>query len=88
MYPRCPRFVPARGPAAPRVAMADLDLSHALVAADKPDEAADVALGVVTSGRLVPSHHWRVSEIVSGIAQRDGHGAATVREAFHDTYQA
>ncbi|MGK8520679.1 hypothetical protein ACRS6B_03550 [Nocardia asteroides] len=69
-----------------RVASANLDLGLALVAADKPDEAADVALTAVISGRLVPSNYWRVSEVVSGI---EGHGspdAAMVREAFRDTY--
>ncbi|MEV0296046.1 helix-turn-helix transcriptional regulator [Nocardia sp. NPDC050710] len=70
-----------------RIAMANLDLGLALVAADKPDEAADVALAVVTSGNLVPSHYWRVSEVVSGIEHRDVTDAAMVREAFRDTYQ-
>ncbi|MFI7004413.1 hypothetical protein [Nocardia sp. NPDC050175] len=64
--------------------MASLDLSLALVAADKPDEAAGVALTVVTSGNLVPSHYWRVAEVVSGIEDRD---ASVVHEAFWDTYQ-
>ncbi|GGK44789.1 helix-turn-helix domain-containing protein [Nocardia camponoti] len=71
-----------------RIAMANLDLGLALVAANKPEEAADVTLNVVVGGRLVPSHYWRVSEIVSGIDQRDEHSAATLREAFHDTYPA
>ncbi|GAB2650633.1 hypothetical protein GCM10027088_30870 [Nocardia goodfellowii] len=71
-----------------RIAMASLDLGLALVAADKPDEAADVALSVVTSGNLVPSHYWRVAEVISGIAGRDAPDAATVREAFRDTYQS
>ncbi|WP_433714618.1 helix-turn-helix domain-containing protein [Nocardia sp. CA-084685] len=69
-----------------RIAMANLDLGLALVAADKPDEAADVALTVVTSGNLVPSHYWRVSEVISGIEHQDVADAATVREAFRDTY--
>ncbi|MFE9327441.1 hypothetical protein ACIHDR_37560 [Nocardia sp. NPDC052278] len=68
-----------------RIAMAKLDLGLALVA-DTPDEAADVALAVVTSGNLVPSHYWRVSEVVSGIEHRDVADAARVREAFRDTY--
>ncbi|MFD6158048.1 helix-turn-helix domain-containing protein [Nocardia sp. NPDC060256] len=68
-----------------RIAMASLDLGLALVAADKPDEAADVALTVVTSGNLVPSHYWRVSEVVSGIEDRDASDAAVVRGAFRDT---
>lgn len=70
-----------------RIASANLDLGLALVAADKPDEAAHVALAAVESGRLVPSNYWRVSEVVSGI---EGHGmpdAAVVRGAFHDIYR-
>ncbi|WP_328402352.1 helix-turn-helix domain-containing protein [Nocardia sp. NBC_00403] len=69
-----------------RNAMANLDLGLALVAADKPDEAADVALAVVTSGNLVPSHYWRVAEVVSRIEGRGAPDAAVVREAFRDTY--
>ncbi|MFI6367592.1 helix-turn-helix domain-containing protein [Nocardia sp. NPDC050630] len=69
-----------------RIAMANLDLGLALAAADKPDEAADVALAVVTSGNLVPSHYWRISEVISGIEHRNVADAAMVREAFRDTY--
>ncbi len=69
-----------------RIASANLDLGLALVAADKPDEAAHVALAAVTSGRLVPSNYWRVAEVVTGIEERDAPDAATVREAFRDTY--
>ncbi|WP_069166648.1 helix-turn-helix domain-containing protein [Nocardia altamirensis] len=69
-----------------RIASANLDLGLALVAADKPDEAANVALAAVTSGRLVPSNYWRVSEVVVGIEDRDPADAMTVREAFRDTY--
>lgn len=69
-----------------RIASANLDLGLALVAADKPDEAADVALAAVTSGRLVPSNFWRVAEVVSGIEDQGAPDAATVREAFRDTY--
>ncbi|MEV6341688.1 helix-turn-helix transcriptional regulator [Nocardia vinacea] len=71
-----------------RIATANIDLGLALVAADKPDEAADVTLTAVTSGRLVPSNYWRVAEVVSGIEGRDAPDAATVREAFRDTYTA
>ncbi|MFI7003991.1 helix-turn-helix domain-containing protein [Nocardia sp. NPDC050175] len=70
-----------------RIASANLDLGLALVAADKPDEAADVALAAVTSGRLVPSNYWRVTEVVTGIENRDTADAAVVREAFRDTYR-
>ena len=48
------------GPPRPRrAASARIDLSLALLAAGKPDEAGDVALQAVTSGRLVPSNYWR-----------------------------
>ncbi|MEU0505560.1 hypothetical protein [Nocardia sp. NPDC005998] len=40
------------------------------------------------SGRLVPSKFWRVAEVVSGIEGRDAPDAATVRDAFRDTYPA
>ncbi|NNH75906.1 helix-turn-helix domain-containing protein [Nocardia uniformis] len=70
-----------------RIASANLDLGLALVAADKPDEAADVALVAVTSRRLVPSNYWRVSEVVTGIEGRGASDAAVVREAFRDTYR-
>lgn len=69
-------------------ASANLDLGLALVAADKPDEAADAALAAVTSGRLVPSNYWRVSEVVARIEDRDRADAAMVRAAFLDTYPA
>ncbi|MFE9582886.1 hypothetical protein ACFYO1_41395 [Nocardia sp. NPDC006044] len=46
-----------------------------------------MALTVVTSGNLVPSHYSRVSEVVSGIEDRDAPDAAVVREAFRDTYR-
>ncbi|QIS20925.1 helix-turn-helix domain-containing protein [Nocardia terpenica] len=71
-----------------RVASANLDLGLALVGAGKPDEAAHAALTAVASGRLVPSNFWRVSEVVTGIEGRDAADAATVREAFRDTYPA
>ncbi|GAB2534568.1 helix-turn-helix domain-containing protein [Nocardia heshunensis] len=69
-----------------RIASANLDLGLALVAADKPDEAADVALRAVESGRLVPSNYWRVAEVVLGIEDQRAPDAAVVREAFRDTY--
>ncbi|WP_232236054.1 helix-turn-helix domain-containing protein [Nocardia sp. BMG51109] len=69
-----------------RIASANLDLGLALVAADKPDEAAHAALTAVTSGRLVPSNYWRVSEVVVGIENRDSSDASVVRDAFRDIY--
>lgn len=69
-----------------RIASANLDLGLALVSADKPDEATEVTLAAVESGRLVPSNYWRVSEVVTGIERRDVRGASIVREAFADIY--
>ncbi|NKY52380.1 helix-turn-helix domain-containing protein [Nocardia vermiculata] len=69
-----------------RIASANLDLGLTLVAAGKPDEAASTAVTAVLSGRLVPSNYWRVSEVVSGIESQAPSDAATVREAFRDTY--
>ncbi|MGW5139569.1 helix-turn-helix domain-containing protein [Nocardia beijingensis] len=69
-----------------RIAMANLDLARALVAADKPEEAASVALEAVESGRLVHSHYWRVAEVVAGLEDRGAPDAAVVREAFRDLY--
>jgi transcriptional regulator with XRE-family HTH domain len=54
-----------------RVASAQLDLGLALLAADKPDEAAAEASRAITSGRIVPSNWWRVREVVAGV-QRAG----------------
>ncbi|NEW30410.1 helix-turn-helix domain-containing protein [Nocardia cyriacigeorgica] len=70
-----------------RIASANLDLGFALVSADKAEEAAHVALAAVESGRLVPSNYWRVSEVVTGIAERGAPDAAVVREAFRDIYR-
>ncbi|MEV4638467.1 helix-turn-helix domain-containing protein [Actinoplanes sp. NPDC049548] len=50
-----------------RIASARLDLGLALLAADKPDEAAAVTSQAIGSGRIVPSNWWRVSEVVAGV---------------------
>jgi hypothetical protein len=71
-----------------RIASANLDLGLALIAADKPDEAAHVALAALESRRLVPSNYWRVHEVVSELADRNVPDATVVREAFHDIYRA
>ncbi|WP_233434329.1 hypothetical protein [Nocardia yamanashiensis] len=44
-------------------------------------------VAAVESGRLVPSNYWRVTEVVNGIEGRGAPDAATVREAFRDTYR-
>jgi hypothetical protein len=59
------------GPPRPRqAASARLDLSLALIAADRHDEAAGTALEAITSGRLVPSNYWRAREIIHAVADR------------------
>lgn len=54
-----------------RVASARLDLGLALLAAEKPDEAAACAGLAIASGRIVPSNWWRAAEVVTGV-QRAG----------------
>ncbi|MBW8484771.1 hypothetical protein [Actinomadura parmotrematis] len=73
------------GPPRPRrAASARLDLSLALLAADRPDEAAHTALEAITSGRLVPSNHWRAREVLTAVKARQVPEAATLSEALHD----
>ncbi len=65
-----------------RVAAAQLDLGLALLAADKLDEACASALDAITSGRIVPSNHWRALEIVHVVESRGLPEAKDLREAF------
>lgn len=58
------------------MASAKLDLGLALLAAQKPDEAGAAALAAVTSGRLVASNWWRLTEVLAGVERRG------VREAW------
>jgi transcriptional regulator with XRE-family HTH domain len=50
-----------------RIASAQLDLGLALLAAEKPDEAAAEAELAIASGRIVPSNWWRAAEVVAGV---------------------
>jgi transcriptional regulator with XRE-family HTH domain len=73
------------GPPRPRrAASARIDLSLALLAADKPDEAAGVALQAVTSGRLVPSNYWRAREVVQAVTQAGPAEAAELADAYRE----
>lgn len=76
------------GPPRPRrAASARLDLSLALIAAGRHDEAAGTALEAVTSGRLVPSNYWRAREVIQAVA---GHGvpeAAGLADAYREACQ-
>ncbi|RAY14691.1 transcriptional regulator [Actinomadura craniellae] len=68
-----------------RAASARLDLALALLAADKPDEAARHAMTAVTSGVLVPSNHWRAEEVITAIQARDLPETADLVEAYQET---
>jgi hypothetical protein len=65
-----------------RVASARVDLGLALLAAGKPDEAGAAALSAITSGRIVPSNWWRVSEVVAGVEQTGVPEATELREVY------
>ncbi len=67
-----------------RAASARLDLSLALIAAGRHDEAADIALEAVTSGRLVPSNYWRAREVINTVSGRGVPEARELAEAFRE----
>ncbi|GAA0977995.1 hypothetical protein GCM10009555_040150 [Acrocarpospora macrocephala] len=74
---------PQDGPARPRRALAArLDLALALLATDQLDEAAAATTTAMTSGVMVPSHHWRVSEIITSVEARNAPEATELREIF------
>ncbi|MDR7278379.1 helix-turn-helix domain-containing protein [Catenuloplanes atrovinosus] len=64
-----------------RMASAQLDLSLALLAAEKHDEAAAHATEAITSGRIVASNWWRATEILKAVDPNVAE-AATLREAY------
>ena len=65
-----------------RVAAAQVDLALALLAANRPEEAAGTALEAIESGRIVPSNHWRAGEVVSAVEGRGLPEAADLRGAY------
>jgi tetratricopeptide (TPR) repeat protein len=65
-----------------RVAAAQIDLGLALVAADKPDEAAASAQTAILSGRIVPSNYWRALEVVTAVEDQGLPEAVELREAY------
>jgi hypothetical protein len=67
-----------------RVASARLDLSLALVAADRPDEAAHETLAAVTSGVLVPSNYWRAIEVIGAVEAARVPEVTELREAYRE----
>lgn len=73
------------GPPRPRRAVsARLDLALALLAADQPDEAAQVTLAAITSGLLVPSNYWRAAEVITAVETCRVPEAVELREAYRE----
>jgi transcriptional regulator with XRE-family HTH domain len=65
-----------------RVASARLDLSLALVAADRLDEAVHETFTAVTSGVLVPSNYWRAAEVIKAVEAARVPELTQLREAY------
>jgi transcriptional regulator with XRE-family HTH domain len=65
-----------------RAASARLDLSLALLAAGRPDEASVVATEAITSGRVVPSNWWRATEVLSAVELCGIREAHDLRDAY------
>ena len=73
------------GPPRPRrAASARLDLSLALIAVGRDDEAAGTALEAVNSGRIVPSNYWRAREVIRAVAERGVPEAAELAETYRE----
>ncbi|HEY1572016.1 MAG TPA: helix-turn-helix transcriptional regulator [Pseudonocardiaceae bacterium] len=67
-----------------RVASANIDLALALLVTDRLDEACDATLRAISSGRVVPSNHWRAAEVVSAVEARRLPEATVLREAYEE----
>lgn len=67
-----------------RLASARLDLSLALVASGRPDEAAHETLAAVTSGVLVPSNYWRAVEVIGAVEAARVPEVVELREAYRE----
>jgi tetratricopeptide (TPR) repeat protein len=65
-----------------RVAAAQIDLSLALVAAGKHDEAVAMTQAAILSGRIVPSNHWRAAEVLEAVEARGLPEAVDLRDAY------
>jgi transcriptional regulator with XRE-family HTH domain len=73
------------GPPRPRrAATARLDLSLALIAAGRDDEAAGTAMEAIASGRIVPSSYWRAREVIHAVTERGVPEAAELAEAYRE----
>ncbi|SFB50408.1 hypothetical protein SAMN05216266_114183 [Amycolatopsis marina] len=67
-----------------RVATAHLDLALTLLITGELDEACTVTVQALESGRVVPSNHWRASEVVHAVEARGLPEAVVVREAYEE----
>jgi len=65
-----------------RLASANLDLALALLVTNRLDEAVGAALEAISSGRVVPSNHWRALEVVRAVEARNLRQATDLREAY------
>lgn len=65
-----------------RVASATIDLALVLLATNRLDEACDATLRAISSGRVVPSNHWRAAEVVEAVERRQLPEATSLREAY------
>lgn len=76
------------GPPRPRrAASARLDLSLALLATGRHDEAAGTTLDAITSGRLVPSNYWRARQVIEAVSARGVPEARELGEAYREICQ-
>lgn len=65
-----------------RVAAANLDLALTLLITNRLDEACDATMRAISSGRVVPSNHWRAAEVVKAVEARQLPEAVELREAY------
>ena len=65
-----------------RIASAQLDLALALLAGNRPDEAAAFARTAIASTRIVPSNWWRATEVVTGVRRAGIAEAADLNEVY------
>lgn len=77
-----PAEEPTRWPR--RLATAQIDLALALLSTGGLDEAADVTLKALLSGRVVPSSRWRAAEVIEAVEDAGLSAAADLREVFQE----
>ncbi|GDY30557.1 hypothetical protein GTS_21900 [Gandjariella thermophila] len=65
-----------------RVATTNIDLALTLLVTDRLDEACDATMRAISSGRMVPSSHWRAAEVVTAVEARGLPEATELREVY------